>query len=52
MESESGSVCLHRLKRSSALERVSLEEDMRWEIRVSKGARSGPRMIANWACCI
>lgn len=34
----------------SAWERCSLEVDMRWEIRVSKGAGSGPRIAASWAC--
>ena len=43
-----GSVCLHKLKRDSACERCSLDDVIRWEIRVSKGVGSGPRMEARW----
>lgn len=62
-ESEPGSVCLKMLKKSSAWDRCSLEdeEDMRWEIRVFKyekemrwetriwkvEAGSGPRIAAS-----
>lgn len=38
---------LARLKRASAAERWSLDGDIRWEIRVSKAAGSGPRMAAS-----
>lgn len=49
-ESELGSVCLQRLKMDSAWERSSLDEDIRCEIRVSKGAESAPSKAASWAC--
>lgn len=45
-ERVSGWLCLQRLKRVSASERVSLEVDIRWEIMVSNGVGSGPRMAA------
>lgn len=51
--SELGSDCLQRLKTSSACDRCSFDVDIRWEIRVSNGAGSGPSIAANcdcWSC--
>jgi len=49
-DSELGSVYLQRLKMDSAWERSSLDEDIRCNIRGSKGAESVLPNAASWAC--
>jgi len=49
-DSELSSVYFQRLKMDSARERSSLDEDIRYDIRGSKGAESVSRNAASWAC--